>query len=77
MGYVKPTCDCGNELHIHDSYGVEDYYMITSDGKQAKRKISKWQIMIQEAKNLECRECGKMYEIAIDTSDRIIRGKLI
>ncbi len=73
MGYVKPTCACGKELHIHNSYGVEDYYAITNDGKQAERKISKWQLQMQVARNLECRDCLSLYVLSFDASGRIIR----
>jgi hypothetical protein len=75
--YKKPTCSCGEELTVHDSYGVEDYYNITADGKQSKRKIVMDRLLTQECRNLECRKCLNLYGINFDYQDRIIRGDVI
>ncbi|MCY9738140.1 hypothetical protein M5X17_31095 [Paenibacillus alvei] len=72
--YVKPTCDCSNELTltIHQMHSMD--YRVSSTGKIVKSSMKLHsETHLQE---FSCTSCGNTYEVKLDNEKRYVRGEI-
>lgn len=74
MTYIKPLCDCNNELTltVHEMDSMD--FQISDKGKLVKSSVkhSRETILLE----LSCRNCGNLYESETDEKNRLTRGPM-
>lgn len=82
MKYIKPKCECGENLVIVEERTYERIYNITRNGDLSdKKRIRKRDVLLADvglagSSWLECNQCHKEYDIDYDDNNRIIRGDI-
>jgi len=75
MKYLKPKCECGEDLLIIEERTHEIKFNIKANGNISdKEKIHREDVGVSGASWLECKLCMSEYEIDYDGKDRVIRG---
>jgi len=76
MKYLKPKCECGENLVYIEERTHEDRYAINRYGETInKRKRHRSDIGLTGASWLECLKCQKEYDIDYEEDgNKIIRG---
>lgn len=74
MVYIKPLCECKNELTltVHEMDSMD--FQISDKGKLVKSSVKHAKEMI--LLELSCQHCGNLYEMNEDERKRYIRGPL-
>lgn len=73
MSYIKPTCNCGQELMIAEMVSLEKFYKVKKDGTRCRKPHETTRGFIIE-ENFWCSDCFESYAIDLDEKNRLIRS---
>lgn len=72
MEYIKPKCDCGNELMYMESTVNKKLYMINKDGIIGESAYHSTYVVGFNPK-LYCLKCKVRFELCLDEENRAMR----